>query len=168
MPPIRTVYALRVPLLGTAYHSPARQYLHDGAEAPPDAACGPPTVGTMATVHHPPSTVTAPLKPIIDLPMMGDIAQKMVRDSLESLVRRDCELANHVLEEENKVDALKALSDEAFYAKVLPAAGYRPVPPEEGRGLWSREGEEMRVLTRPAEKGLVPVVVIHRLKAERK
>ncbi|PYV12736.1 MAG: phosphate transport system regulatory protein PhoU [Acidobacteria bacterium] len=50
-----------------------------------------------------------PMKPIIDLPMMGDIAQKMVRDSLESLVRRDCELANHVLEEENKVDALRDL-----------------------------------------------------------
>jgi phosphate transport system protein len=48
-----------------------------------------------------------PMKPIIDLPMMGDIAQKMVRDSLESLVRRDCALANHVLEEENKVDALR-------------------------------------------------------------
>jgi len=48
-----------------------------------------------------------PLKPIIDIPMMGEIAERMVRDSLESLVRRDCSLAVHVLEEEKKVDALR-------------------------------------------------------------
>jgi phosphate transport system protein len=48
-----------------------------------------------------------PLKPIVDLPMMGDIAERMVRDSLESLVRKDCSLANHVLEEEKKVDAFR-------------------------------------------------------------
>ena len=38
---------------------------------------------------------------------MGDIAERMVRDSLESLVRKDCSLANHVLEEEKKVDAYR-------------------------------------------------------------
>jgi phosphate transport system protein len=48
-----------------------------------------------------------PMKPIIDIPMMGEIAERMVRDSLESLVQRDCGLANHVLEEENKVDSLR-------------------------------------------------------------
>jgi len=48
-----------------------------------------------------------PLKPIVDLPMMGDIAERMVRDSLESLVNKDCSLANHVLEEEKKVDAFR-------------------------------------------------------------
>ncbi len=49
----------------------------------------------------------APLKPLVDLPMMGDIAEGMVRDALEALVTRDCALATHVLEEEQKVDALR-------------------------------------------------------------
>jgi phosphate transport system protein len=48
-----------------------------------------------------------PLKPLIDIPIMADIAQKMVRDSVEALVKRDCDLANHVLEEEDKVDAFR-------------------------------------------------------------
>lgn len=48
-----------------------------------------------------------PLKPLVDLPIMADIAEKMVRDSLESLVRRDCDLAERVLEEEKKVDAFR-------------------------------------------------------------
>jgi phosphate transport system protein len=48
-----------------------------------------------------------PLKPLIDIPIMADIAQKMVRDSVESLVKRDCNLAKHVLAEEDKVDAFR-------------------------------------------------------------
>ncbi len=46
-----------------------------------------------------------PLKPLVDLPVMGEIAERMVRDSLEALVSKDCSLANRVLEEEKKVDA---------------------------------------------------------------
>ena len=38
---------------------------------------------------------------------MGEIAERMVRDSLEALVARDCSLANRVLEEEKKVDAYR-------------------------------------------------------------
>jgi phosphate transport system protein len=49
----------------------------------------------------------APLKPLVDLPVMGEIAEKMVRDGLEALVRRDCNLANQVLEDEKKVDAYR-------------------------------------------------------------
>jgi phosphate transport system protein len=48
-----------------------------------------------------------PLKPLVDLPMMGDIAEGMVRDGLDALLKRDCNLANRVLEEENKVDAFR-------------------------------------------------------------
>ena len=48
-----------------------------------------------------------PLKPLIDVPIMADIAQKMVRDSLDALVKRDCALAERVLEEEDKVDAFR-------------------------------------------------------------
>jgi phosphate transport system protein len=47
------------------------------------------------------------LRPMVDLPVMGEIAEKMVRDSLEALVNRDCSLANLVLEEEKKVDAYR-------------------------------------------------------------
>jgi phosphate transport system protein len=62
-------------------------------------------VNICENAHH---VLQAPaMKPIIDLPMMGEIAERMVRNSLESLVRRDCDLANGVLEEENKVDSLR-------------------------------------------------------------
>jgi phosphate transport system protein len=48
------------------------------------------------------------LKPLIDLPMMADIAEGMVRESLDALVRRDVTLAKRILdEEEPKVDALR-------------------------------------------------------------
>jgi phosphate transport system protein len=62
-------------------------------------------VNICQNAHH--VLEAPPLKPIVDLPMMGDIAERMVRDSLESLVRKDCSLANHVLEEEKKVDAFR-------------------------------------------------------------
>jgi phosphate transport system protein len=50
---------------------------------------------------------TPPVKPLVDLPLMADIAEGMVRDGLEALVRKDCDLADRVLEEEKKADALK-------------------------------------------------------------
>src|SRR5882762_828845 len=37
------------------------------------------------------------VKPYVDLPRMGELAEKMMRDSLDSLVRRDVELARSVL-----------------------------------------------------------------------
>jgi phosphate transport system protein len=48
-----------------------------------------------------------PLKPLIDLPVMAEITQKMVRDALDALIRKDCDLARRVLEEDNKVDAFR-------------------------------------------------------------
>ena len=48
-----------------------------------------------------------PLKPIVDVPIMADVAQKMVRDSLTAMIHRDVALANTVLEEEKKVDAFR-------------------------------------------------------------
>jgi phosphate transport system protein len=48
-----------------------------------------------------------PLKPWVDLPVMGEIAERMVRNSLDALVAKDCDLANEVLEEEKKVDAYR-------------------------------------------------------------
>jgi phosphate transport system protein len=49
----------------------------------------------------------APVKKLIDIPRMATIAQTMLRDSLDSFVRRDTELAQRVLNEDDKLDALK-------------------------------------------------------------
>ena len=48
-----------------------------------------------------------PVKKLIDIPQMGDIAQAMLRDALDSFVRRDTRLAHQVLSEDDRLDALK-------------------------------------------------------------
>jgi phosphate transport system protein len=48
-----------------------------------------------------------PVKKLIDIPHMGDIAQAMLRDALDSYVRRDTALAHQVLNEDDRLDALK-------------------------------------------------------------
>jgi phosphate transport system protein len=48
-----------------------------------------------------------PVKKLIDIPRMGEIAQVMLRDALDSFVRRDVVLAQHVLNEDDRLDALK-------------------------------------------------------------
>ena len=48
-----------------------------------------------------------PLKPLIDLPRMAEIAQRMTRDSLDAFVRRDAELARAILARDDEVDQLK-------------------------------------------------------------
>jgi len=46
------------------------------------------------------------LKPYIDIPAMSELAQKMLRDSLDAFVRKDVELARQVIAGDNTVDAL--------------------------------------------------------------
>ena len=48
-----------------------------------------------------------PVKKLIDIPLMADIAQNMLRDALDAFVRGDVELAQHVLDEDDRLDALK-------------------------------------------------------------
>jgi phosphate transport system protein len=48
-----------------------------------------------------------PVKPLIDIPRMADIAQGMLRDALDAYVRRDTALAQRVLNEDDALDALK-------------------------------------------------------------
>src|SRR6188474_3510906 len=48
-----------------------------------------------------------PLKPIIDLPRMADIAERMTRESLDAFVRKDAQLARAILTRDDEVDALK-------------------------------------------------------------
>ena len=48
-----------------------------------------------------------PVKKLIDIPRMASIAQTMLRDALDAFVRRDVDLAQQVLNEDDKLDALK-------------------------------------------------------------
>jgi phosphate transport system protein len=56
---------------------------------------------TKRYVGHP------PVKKLIDIPKMADIAQAMLRDSLDAYVKRDTALAHHVLNEDDTLDSLK-------------------------------------------------------------
>jgi phosphate transport system protein len=48
-----------------------------------------------------------PLKPLIDVPRMAQIASKMLKDALDSFVNRDENLARSVLVRDDQVDELK-------------------------------------------------------------
>jgi phosphate transport system protein len=48
-----------------------------------------------------------PVKPLIDLPRMGELALKMLREALDSFVSRDIHLAQRVLRQDDWLDALK-------------------------------------------------------------
>jgi phosphate transport system protein len=48
-----------------------------------------------------------PVKELIDIPRMADIAQRMLRDALDAYVRRDTTLARSVLNEDDTLDGLK-------------------------------------------------------------
>ncbi len=56
---------------------------------------------TAVLLQHP------PLKPLIDIPLMADVARGMLKESLDSFVRQDVTLARKVLETDDKVDAFK-------------------------------------------------------------
>jgi len=62
-------------------------------------------VNICENAHH--VVKAAPLKPLVDLPRMGEISETMVRESIEALVNRDCEMARVVLEEEKQVDLFR-------------------------------------------------------------
>ncbi len=49
----------------------------------------------------------SPVKKLIDIPRMASIAQTMLRDALDAFVRRDVDLAQQVLNEDDKLDELK-------------------------------------------------------------
>ena len=48
-----------------------------------------------------------PVKELIDIPRMGDLAQWMLRDALDAFVRRDTALAQSVLDRDDTLDSLK-------------------------------------------------------------
>jgi phosphate transport system protein len=48
-----------------------------------------------------------PLKPLVDLPIMAGVVQKMVRNSMAAMAGRDVKLADEVLQQEDQVDAFR-------------------------------------------------------------
>jgi phosphate transport system protein len=48
-----------------------------------------------------------PLRPLIDIPLMAEIARRMLRESLDAFVRQDAALAQKVLDTDDEVDAFK-------------------------------------------------------------
>jgi phosphate transport system protein len=52
-------------------------------------------------IQHP------PVKELIDIPRMAELAQDMLRDALDAFVRRDLVLAQEVLAQDDTLDALK-------------------------------------------------------------
>jgi phosphate transport system protein len=48
-----------------------------------------------------------PLKPLIDVPRMAEIAERMTRESLDAFVRKDAKLARAILARDDEVDQLK-------------------------------------------------------------
>jgi phosphate transport system protein len=57
----------------------------------------------------------APVKPLIDIPKLAQLAQSMVHKSLDSFVRRDAELARQVLLSDDAVDDLR----DAIYEELV-------------------------------------------------
>ena len=55
----------------------------------------------MRVLRHP------QVKPYVDLPRMSELAEGMVRDSLNALVRADIELARSVMQRDDQVDRLR-------------------------------------------------------------
>ena len=74
-----------------------------------------------------------PVKKLIDIPQMGDIAQTMLRDALDSFVRRDTRWRTQVLNEDDQLDALKTQVFRELLTYMLRRpddgrAGARPDP----------------------------------------
>jgi|RhiMetdeSRZDD1v2_1073273.scaffolds.fasta_scaffold71325_4 phosphate transport system protein len=59
------------------------------------------------------------LKPLIDIPHMADIAEKMVKDALDAFVRRDTELARQVVLRDDEVDNYRDLIFRELIAHMI-------------------------------------------------
>jgi phosphate transport system protein len=62
-------------------------------------------INICQNAHH--VLKAAPLKPLVDLPLMGELSEGMVRKSIEALVTKNCDLARVVLEDEKGVDLFR-------------------------------------------------------------
>ncbi len=62
---------------------------------------------TQYVLDSPPLRSAMPSAGLVDIPIMAGLAQQMVRESLGAMMKRDVHLAGQVLEEDQKVDALR-------------------------------------------------------------
>jgi len=63
-----------------------------------------------------------PVKPLIDIPKMAEIAQSMLRDALDAYVKRNTVLAHHVLSEDDRLDGLRTQVFRVLLTKMLQNA----------------------------------------------
>ncbi|MBI3252370.1 MAG: phosphate signaling complex protein PhoU [Candidatus Omnitrophica bacterium] len=91
--------ALRQPAAGDLRLLTAVLKINNDLERVADQACN---IAETATdiIKEP------PLKPLIDIPQMAEVAQKMIRDSIHAFVNHDPSLAGEVCREDDKVDQL--------------------------------------------------------------
>jgi len=71
------------------------------------------------------------LKPLIDIPKLSEIAQDMVRDSIDAFVKRDVSLARKVVLSDEEADNLRNLVQEELindYIAKDPSTAARAVP----------------------------------------
>jgi len=71
------------------------------------------------------------LKPLIDIPKLSTIAQNMIKDAIDSFVKKDVELAKRVVLSDEAADNLRNLVQEELindYMAKDPAAAPRAVP----------------------------------------
>ena len=47
------------------------------------------------------------LKPLTDIPKLSDVAQNMVREAIDSFIKKDADLANKVIKSDNEADNLR-------------------------------------------------------------
>jgi phosphate transport system protein len=64
-----------------------------------------------------------PVKELIDIPRMAELAQSMLRDSLDAFVQRDVTLAQSVLEQDDELDGLKTQVFRELLTYMLGDAG---------------------------------------------
>ena len=72
---------------------------------------------TKRYVDHP------PVKPLIDIPRMADIAQAMLRHALDAFIQRDLQLAQEVLSADDQLDGLKTQIFRELLTHMLADAG---------------------------------------------
>ena len=71
------------------------------------------------------------LKPLIDIPKLSTIAQKMIRDAIDSFVKKDVELAKRVVLSDPEADKLRNVVQSELindYMAVDPKTADRAVP----------------------------------------
>ncbi len=62
-----------------------------------------------------------PVKPLVDIPRMGELAQTMLRDALDAFVQRDVSVAEGVLAADDTLDGLKTQIFREVLAYMLQA-----------------------------------------------